>query len=264
MRSGSRWMSMIVCVVAAGSAGSAWSQVAPGSRPVLVELFTSEGCSSCPPADALLRELQGRDTGQGERIVALSEHVTYWNRLGWTDPYSQEKFTGRQQEYGQRFHLESVYTPQVIVNGAHEVLGSDRGAILRAVDAEGKASPVAVELLSVERDGGAISFSYRVREDGKTPSAAVFAVVSEDAVSSDVARGENSGRTLTHVAVARVLSRVGSVHGADIVRHGQVSASETSKPEHLLLFAQEDGQGRILSLDGRAIPVGAEASGRGR
>jgi len=93
---------------------------------VLVELFTSEGCSSCPPADALLRAIDGKRTEAGQLVVGISEHVTYWNRLGWADPFSSDVYTARQDGYRSHFRLDSAYTPQVVVNGEREVLGSDR------------------------------------------------------------------------------------------------------------------------------------------
>ena len=100
---------------------------------VLVELFTSEGCSSCPPADALLRQVNGAETTEGQLIVGISEHVTYWNAQGWSDPFSSPVYTQRQNDYVDRFHLESSYTPQMVVNGAEQFVGSDRAAFVQAV-----------------------------------------------------------------------------------------------------------------------------------
>jgi hypothetical protein len=94
----------------------------PGHGAVLVELFTSGGCSSCPPADALLQKVNGKYSDAGQLIVCVSEHVTYWNGLGWSDPFSSPAYTERQNAYGQRFHLDSVYTPQIVVNGRSRLL----------------------------------------------------------------------------------------------------------------------------------------------
>ena len=105
----------------------------PAPRVVLVELFTSEGCSSCPPADALLRQVNGTQTAAGQLIVGISEHVTYWNSLGWSDPFSSSLYTERQNAYGERFHLDGVYTPQMVINGTEQIVGSDRAAFARAI-----------------------------------------------------------------------------------------------------------------------------------
>ena len=106
---------------------------ARGAQPVLVELFTSEGCSSCPPADTLLQKLQAQQPVDGALIIAFEEHVDYWNYLGWTDPFSQDVFTERQKSYGDRFGLSDVYTPQMVVNGDKQVQGGDGKAILDAL-----------------------------------------------------------------------------------------------------------------------------------
>ena len=129
----STWQT-ILCVPAFLSACSSHlhAQIAAKPKVVLVELFTSEGCSSCPTADALLRQINGTQTNGGRLIVGISEHVTYWNSLGWSDPFSSSIYTDRQNGYGQRFRLDSVYTPQMVVNGTEQFVGSDQTALTRA------------------------------------------------------------------------------------------------------------------------------------
>src|ERR1700722_11498503 len=106
----------------------------PGHGAVLVELFTCEGCSSCPPADALLQKVNGKYSDADQLIVGVSEHVTYWNGLGWSDPFSSSAYTERQNAYGQRFHLDSVYTPQIVVNGQEQIVGSDSAVSFEQFD----------------------------------------------------------------------------------------------------------------------------------
>ena len=113
-----------------------FGEAQPGPRvPVLVELFTSEGCNSCPPADRLLEELLQEQPIDGVQVVALSEHVTYWDHQGWKDPFGAQQFTARQQQYGLRFNIESIYTPQLVIDGSRELVGSDKRAIERALAA---------------------------------------------------------------------------------------------------------------------------------
>jgi hypothetical protein len=128
----------------------------PGPR----RAFHLRGLSSCPPADALLRKLDGLRTeatpdDAGQLIVGISEHVTYWNQLGWSDPFSRQAYTDRQTAYGQRFHLESVYTPQVVVNGEREASGSDGVAILKAVRNHSGSSPITLHIDSATRHDAA-------------------------------------------------------------------------------------------------------------
>src|SRR4051812_17852201 len=117
-----------------------------GERPVVVELFTSQGCSSCPPADALLGELTRRAD-----VLPLAFHVDYWNRLGWKDPYSSAESTARQRTYARQLGLRTIYTPQMVVDGGIDVVGSERADVLKAIDAA-RASQRTVPI-EVARDG---------------------------------------------------------------------------------------------------------------
>jgi len=228
-------------------------------RPVLVELFTSEGCSSCPPADALLRKLDGTRTAQGQLIVGISEHVTYWNNLGWADPYSNDVYTQRQYAYGRHFGGEGVYTPQMVVNGVSQMVGSDSGAVLRAVRAEDRASAIDLRIVSMKHAGsgqdGKLTVTYTVSGEMNGRGADIYAVIADDSAASNVARGENSGRLLTHVSVARSMSRVALVKNAGtmtVALEGP-STSISAGPQHLILFAQAPGQGRVYAVDSKPI-----------
>ena len=221
------------------------------AHPVLVELFTSEGCSSCPPADAVLRKLQGQHTPGGQWIVALSEHVTYWNQLGWSDPFSSDRFTERQSLYGDRFHLASVYTPQVVVNGAAEVLGSDESAILRAVRSTDQPSSFKVSIDTVSAGKGDVIVAFSLAGSAAAPSAEIYAVIADDMDTSRVLRGENAGRTLTHVSVARTLTRIALATHAVTLATPPRSAEAGGR--HLILFAQEPDGGRVLAIATRPL-----------
>ncbi len=231
-----------------------FAQSAP--HPVLVELFTSEGCSSCPPADALLKKINGYRVSSGQWVVALSEHVTYWNQLGWADPFSAETWTDRQSRYSDRFHLDSVYTPQVVVNGNAQMSGGDAQGILRAVRAEGSPSALQLHIDAASAQPGAISVTYTVTGSASAP-VDLYAVIADDMATSSVLRGENSGRTLMHVAVARNLTRIGSVKTDGTVTislHSPgVIKGQPETPRHLVLFAQAPGQGKVLAIESKGL-----------
>ena len=175
-----------------------------GERPVVVELFTSEGCSSCPPADALLGELANRPD-----VLALSLHVDYWDRLGWKDPSSSPEATARQQQYARLLGIGTVYTPQIVVDGRRETVGSDRSAVERALDAA-RNEPGTVPV-TVSFDNGQARIS--VGRGGEPASASVVLIGFDRRRVDTVQRGENSGRTLTHVDVVRGMEEVGQFTG---------------------------------------------------
>jgi hypothetical protein len=231
------------------------TQPEPGA--VLVELFTSEGCSSCPPADALLRQINGRQTESGQLIVGISEHVTYWNQLGWSDPFSSNFYTERQYAYGQRFHLDSVYTPQMVINGEKQIVGSDRADLLRAIREEQKPQPISVHINAVSVHDRALAIDFSISGNVPSGGADLFAAVTDDSAKSGVTRGENSGRTLSHVSVARSITRIAKVSSQmeqtiQILLPGPSAASE-NQGRHLILFAQAPDLGRVLGVDTKAF-----------
>ncbi|HEX9509796.1 MAG TPA: DUF1223 domain-containing protein [Puia sp.] len=170
----------------------------------VVELFTSEGCSSCPPADESLAAIARE---YPENVYVLSFHVDYWDRLGWKDTYSNADYTHRQQEYAQQFHLNSIYTPQAVVNGKVEFVGSDESRLRSAVE-EGlaAATPTGKITLSAKCDDGRnIKVSYSVDNPGK---ANLQVALVQSQATSQVLRGENQGRKLQHVNVVRSFQSV--------------------------------------------------------
>jgi hypothetical protein len=229
---------------------------APVPKVVLVELFTSEGCSSCPPADALLRQVNGTQTTVGQLVVGISEHVTYWNGLGWSDPFSSAAFTDRQNAYSERFHLEGVYTPQMVINGAEQIVGSDRVALVRAVQAEQAPHPrVSLRILSFNVAGNTLAVNFSVSGDVPAQGADLMAVLADDSDRSNVLRGENSGQNLEHVAVARSLARVAKLRSAgERTVQVQIPATfQASQKHHVILFAQTPGNGRVLGADTKPL-----------
>jgi hypothetical protein len=224
---------------------------AAARTPVLVELFTSEGCSSCPPADALLSRLDATQFVPGAQAIVLSEHVTYWNHLGWSDPFSLEEMTQRQSRYASRFGLDSVYTPQAIVDGEAQVLGSDSEALGHAIAAAAmKAKAERHGQLTIEGahwSGSTISFAVKP-PDGL--EGVLTVVLAEDATQSSVGRGENAGRTLHHVAVVRRMQTVGASK-ADEQRVTLEVGNLKGLIAHafrLIAFMTDEPGGRVLAV----------------
>jgi hypothetical protein len=243
-----KWKLLLVAGWMAACALNAGAQTA-APRAVLVELFTSEGCSSCPPADALLKQMDGKLSPSGQIVIALSEHVTYWNHDGWIDPFSQLIFTARQNQYEERFKLDDAYTPQMVVNGDQQVTGGNGPAILKALAAETAAPTASVKILSVVAEGKMLNVTFAVSGELPRQGADILAAVAENQVSSNVGRGENSGRTLTHVSVVRTLTKVATLKAAatQTVKVPLGNAPEGA-PRHLVVFAQTAGLGKVLSV----------------
>ena len=221
-------------------------QERPGSV-VIVELFTSEGCSSCPPADAMLRQVNLKQTGTGQLIVGISEHVTYWNHLGWKDPFSSTEFTDRQNVYAARLSPEGPYTPQMVVNGREQLLGSDVGALQKALRDEARQAHLDLSILSSTISSSGLDVKFSVAGETSRPLD-IIAVLTDDADRSTVLRGENGGRLLQHVSVARSLARVGTVRSA-AKQSVHIALPDglhlSGSGHHLILFAQEQHQGAI-------------------
>ena len=179
--------------------------------PVIVELFTSEGCSSCPPADLLLSRLEKSQPVAGARIIALEEHVDYWNQLGWVDPFSAPHYRGRQNDYALNFHIESIYTPQMVVNGQTEFVGNDGNRALQAIGAARQTTLVDLQNIPNSKDPDLVDLTVQVTNP-KVPrprAADVYLAVTESELESQVLRGENAGRRLKHAPVVRSFGIIG-------------------------------------------------------
>ena len=175
---------------------------------VVVELFTSQGCSSCPPADAALRQVDAVAEKAKLPVYALSFHVDYWNRLGWTDPYSDRAFSQRQSAYASAAGSKRVYTPQMIVNGTTEFVGSDKSKAHAAItSALGRKSASKVALaIAPKSSPGQLSIRFQV--SGATASRVLNVAVIRTPAANDIPKGENAGRTLSHVNVVRAFKTV--------------------------------------------------------
>jgi hypothetical protein len=237
-------ISTVACFTAPSGAGAE----KPASVAV-AELFTSEGCSSCPPADALLREINLKQTSAGQLIVGISEHVTYWNNLGWKDPYSASVFTERQNVYTSRLSTEGPYTPQMVLNGRDQFVGSDGGALERALRDDARRDHLALSIISSTASASGVDVTFAVA--GHLPKPLdIVAVLTDDTDRSNVLRGENNGRLLQHVSVARSLTHVATIkEDAEEsfhvpLPHGFQLGGRAG--HHLILFAQEPHQGAIL------------------
>jgi len=205
-----------------------------GERPIVVELFTSEGCSSCPPADALLAELASRPD-----VLALSFHVDYWDRLGWKDPFSSREATARQNRYATLLHLATVYTPQIVVDGKWQAVGSDRADVEHAIDlARGSLKEIPVELAL---DHGQAQIKLGPGGDGVTTS--VLLIGFDRRHVTAVRRGENSGRTLAHVDVVRGIEQSAQFAGSA----GEIEASIRWNCDRITAVVQA-ADGRVLGV----------------
>ena len=229
MRASATWAMMMAAIGTVTPAGADDAT----RRPVVAELFTSEGCSSCPPAEALLTELARRSPG----VLALAFHVTYWDTLGWPDRFALPAATQRQRGYATRLHLDTVYTPQLIVDGATDVVGSDRAAVAAAVAAAARPRPaVPVTLLRV---AGGVRF---VAGSG-AGSGELVLVGFDSRHATTVARGENAGRTLEESNVVRSVVSLGSWTGSAVERTAAIPPGE-----HLA--------GLVQAADGRILGAG--------
>ncbi len=170
----------------------------------LVELFTSEGCSSCPAAEETLASLAAKNTAG---VLILCYHVDYWDKLGWKDQFSDAVYTQKQRAYASAFNLNSIYTPQAVVNGASELVGSDENKLITAVNKHLMNAPTQSINLTVKRNDDAVSIDYSIAGDKKDLQIVNFALVQPEAIVT-VKRGENGGRTLRHIDIVRALKTI--------------------------------------------------------
>lgn len=236
------------------------ASASPGATPVLVELFTSEGCSSCPPADALLAGFQRTQPIPHASIIALEEHVDYWDSLGWKDRFSSHQLTVRQSAYAQRLRREDVFTPQMIVDGTDQFVGSDGAHAERAIVQAALAPKLVLSISHPTLINGHIAaIATLAQPPSSVPDADIFAALIQPMASTQVLDGENSGRTLQHVAVVRSLQRIGSLTRlATSPLNFSLDLPKDVNSPRIVVFIQRSGQGAVLGAatsDASATPA---------
>jgi hypothetical protein len=211
--------------------------------PVLVELFTSEGCSDCPPAEKLLAQVDAAQPFTGVRAIVLEEHVTYWDQDGWRDPFSLDSMTDRQKEYQFRFGLNDIYTPQMVVDGAVQFVGSNGAALSKAMMSEAAKPKEALALSEVHWENGTATFTIHA---SATHGSKLVAVLAADSAHSQVGAGENKGRALSHVAVVRVMKEFNG-DAAD-GRQLQLQSKNLDGPVRIVAFLVDHKTGHVLGV----------------
>ncbi len=216
---------------------------ASAQTPVVVELFTSEGCSSCPPADALLVQLSQK-APPGVDLILLGEHVDYWNHDGWRDRFSSAQFTQRQSDYEDHLHVNGPYTPQMVIDGHLQFVGNNTAALkhnLEVASAEPKAAQVTLQWEAGDHLKIAVQSPV-----GK--QAHVLLAVTEDGLTSSIGGGENSGRTLHHAAVVRELRNLGSAKNGSFEKTVEVTRHPEWNPANLkvAVLVQDSDSGPIV------------------
>lgn len=229
----------------------AQSPAPQGRTPVLVELFTSEGCSSCPPADKLLASLQQQQPVTNAHIIVLEEHVDYWDRTGWRDRFSNSLFTERQNLYAPRLKFDDPYTPQMVVDGQVQFLGSDPAKATASIAQAAQTPKIHLSLSPPAIDGKHVMCSISTPAGVTLPRGDVYAALVEPWASTDVKAGENGGKHLNHVSVVRSFQRVGKIQDLSkgpLAFKLSAPTDEAASNMRLVVFAQLPDQGPIRGV----------------
>lgn len=208
---------------------------AAADRPVVIELFTSQGCSSCPPADRFLQELADRDD-----VIPLALHVDYWDYIGWRDIFAQHKFTKRQKHYARAMDEQVIYTPQMVVNGRAHIVGSDRSSVEQLITAE-KSRETAADLMA-ERQNGVVTIRAE-RLSGELGTMDVHLIHYTPKQNVSISRGENAGRTFTYSSIVREWQKVGQWNG----RAAMVLEAPSASDLPAVAILQVTGNGAIVA-----------------
>lgn len=215
--------------------------------PVLVELFTSEGCSSCPPADRVLSQLEKEQSNREAEIITLALHVDYWNYLGWKDEFSSAAFSQRQNGYAEQFKLDSIYTPQMVVDGQTQFVGSNLATAQKTISDAAKMNKAAIEISKANDKLKVIISDAPTHDD-----CYVWLAIAEDDLKTNVRRGENGGKTLDHVSVVREMKLLGNLASADKTFESETALQFNSvwKKENLkfIVFVQGKDSKKIFGV----------------
>jgi hypothetical protein len=234
MKTSDQLLSFVFTALAASIFGSIGPATA-ADKPILVELFTSEGCSSCPSADRFLSDLRKSNNN----IILIGEHVDYWNGLGWADPFSSAQWTERQRKYCQKLGANSCYTPQAVINGQRECVGSNQSAVREAISATSDALTVAIDLKVLKQAAKSVDISVTVGNSPRAKNVELFLV--EDGVIVNVPRGENGGRQLGHDGVVRAHAMIENVKSGT-VSSASLPLNTDGHPERLRVVALVEDQ----------------------
>ncbi len=232
---------VLAAALALAACPSLWPAEADARTPVLAELFTSEGCSSCPPADALLRKLDHVQPVPNAHIIVLSEHVDYWNTSGWRDPFSSPQFSKRQEDYADRLGSE-VFTPQLIVDGREQFAGGDARAIQAAIARAAARPKSLLHILQAKRETSSVSVQISMQQL-MNARGHIWIAIADEVDESNVTRGENSGRTLSHVAVVRRLNKVADIpkgKALETTLHLPFDPAWTTNGKRIVAFVESD------------------------
>jgi hypothetical protein len=223
-------------------------------KAVVVELFTSEGCSSCPPADELLGHLRQDLASKNIQVIPLGFHVDYWNSLGWKDRFSSAEFSQRQEQYARSLRVDGPYTPQMVVDGELEFVGNSAGQAQRAISQAANQPEAAEVKISV---GSADQLTVHVESPVSTGDANVMLAITEDNLTTKVGSGENGGRTLHHAAVVRELRLLGRLHDGSFEANVPIKVEKEWKREDMraAVFVQQGSNGKIQGAASVALLV---------
>lgn len=227
-------------------AGARAENPAPTHPRAVIELFTSQGCSSCPPADALLGEL-AKDPG----VVALTLPVTYWDYLGWKDTLGRDNFTKRQKFYAKARGDGQVYTPQAVINGASHLVGSNKTEIDAALHNLG--ANALSTTVSLGEDSGNLRIDLSPARGTGTTSAGVWVLPITRKITVPVARGENQGKTLSYANVARSMVRVGDWDGTRATITVPMSATQAPEADSYAVLVQAEQPGKYGMMPGAIL-----------
>jgi len=239
---------LLVGLMAGANGTRAGGTEKPARTPILVELFTSEGCSSCPPADELLRKMDSSQPVTGAQLIVLSEHVDYWDHDGWKDPYSATWVTQRQDGYCRALRVEAPYTPQMIVDGEAVVNLTNSRQMSDVFEKAVAATKVPVAIDAVTIDGATVRGHVQA-EEAAGKGGDVYVAVALDHVESQVRAGENNGRHLTHTAVVESLKKLGKVKaGSAFDQSFELKLKTVPDRTNLrvVAFVQEPSEGKVL------------------